>query len=60
VNFRFSSTIQSFVDGGIWVGSCFFFKIVVVCDDNQLRWFVVNKMINPRLKFDIIMVDRYC
>jgi len=23
VNFRFSSTIQSIGDGGIWVGSCF-------------------------------------
>jgi len=25
VNFKFSSTIQSFVDGGIWVGSFFFY-----------------------------------
>ncbi len=57
VNFRFSSTIQSFGNGGIWVGSCL---IVGVGDDNQLRWFVVNKMINPWLKFDIIMVGRYC
>jgi hypothetical protein len=57
VNFRFSSTIQSFGNGGIWVGSCL---IVGVGDENQLRWFVVNKMINPRLKLDIIMVGRYC
>ena len=57
VNFRFSSTIQSFGNGGIWVGSCL---IDGVGDDNQLGWFMVNKMINPRLKFYFIMVDGYC